>query len=112
MHRITPRAPDNVVSPLDYEVVAASDTAEPLGATGRLGDYLKRLIIVPAAANCGDVILLDGDQTIFTWTGGDPVALLDLKPIVVEIDALSKVAGGWKITTGASVSVVAIGDFT
>jgi hypothetical protein len=76
---------------------------------------LCRLIIVPAVAACGQVILYDGTGgspvTVFTFTGGGVVALPDLKPIVVELQIRGTGAGntpGWHITTGANVSVVAV----
>jgi alkylation response protein AidB-like acyl-CoA dehydrogenase len=94
----------------EYETVAASQTAQVLGATGAAGDYLRRLIIIPATLSPGAVALLDNATSINILPGGAS-SLTELKPIVVDIDAIS-VSGAWKITTGANVSVIAIGDFT
>ena len=91
-----------------YETVAASQTAQPLGATGATGDYIKKLIIIPAATNAGNVALLDNATSISVFVTG---TLADLTPIVIDIGAYS-VSGAWKITTGANVSVVAFGNFT
>ena len=108
---ISPRMPDNVVSPLQYETVAAGQTAQVLGGNGRLGDYLKRLILVPAVAAAGAVDLIDNATTISIYAGGAVTALPNLQPMVVDIDAKSA-SGAWKITTGANISVIAVGDFS
>lgn len=91
-----------------YEDVAAGQTAQALGATGAAGDMLHRLIIVPAATNAGTVALLDGTVSRNVFVTG---TLADLKPITIEVGAHS-VNGAWKVTTGASVSVIAVGDFS
>lgn len=93
----------------NYETVAASQTAQVLGVTGGAGDFLARLIIVPASVSPGAVALLDGSTSINVLPGGTN-SLTELKPIVVEVCTTS-VNGAWKITTGANVSVIAVGDF-
>jgi hypothetical protein len=105
---INPRQPENVVSPLMFGTVAANQTVSKFGFTGRVGDYLKRLIIAPAAAAAGSVTLLDGATSIPIFVGDGTLA--DLRPVVVNIDAKS-LSGAWSITTGASVSVMVVGDF-
>jgi hypothetical protein len=94
----------------NYETVAASQTAQVLGGTGANGDYIKRLIIIPASVSPGAVALLDGSTSINVLPGGTN-SLTELKPITVEL-GMTSTTGPWKITTGASVSVIAIGDFT
>ena len=101
----------NTSFPYDYETVAASQTAQVLGPTGAVGDYLARLIIVPAVAAAGAVDLLDGATSINIYAGGAVTALPNLQPITVEVRAKSK-SGAWKVTTGANVSVIGIGSFT
>ena len=96
--------------PYEYETVAASATGQALGATGAAGDFLQRLIIVPATTSPGNVLLLDGAISITVFAGGAS-SVNELRPIVVEVGALS-VSGAWSITTGANVSVIAIGNFT
>ena len=112
-NRFGSQTPQNVVSPLKYKMAGAGATTVIESDTnkGIIGDYLKRLIIVPAVAACGTVALKDGATTLWTWTGGGTVALADLKPIPVEIDAQS-VAGAWSLVVGASVVVMAIGDYS
>lgn len=96
-----------------YETVAASQTDQMLGGSGAKGDILERLIIVPATTAPGVVQIKDGDGSAITvYTGGTVGA--DLTPIVVDVHAICTAATtpGWKVTTGANVSVVAIGRFS
>ena len=101
--------PSNDIAIKGYETVAASQTAQVLGVSGARGDYIERLIIVPASASPGAVDLLDNATSINILPGGAS-SLTELKPIVVELHMVS-VSGAWKVTTGANVSVIAVGDF-
>ena len=94
----------------DYETVAASQTAQALGPTGATGDIINKIIIIPATTSPGVVTLLDLTTSIPLFVGG-ATSVADLSPITVEVGARS-ISGAWKITTGANVSVVAIGSFT
>lgn len=93
----------------NYETVAASQTAQVLGTTGGAGDYLRRLIIVPATTSPGNVLLLDGSTSMTVFLGGAS-SINELRPIEVDMDMVST-TGAWKVTTGAAVSVIAVGDF-
>lgn len=93
-----------------YETVAASQTAQPLGATGATGDFVSHITVVPESTSPGNVILLDNAIAITVFAGGTG-SVLDLKPFVVPLQMYST-SGAWKLTTGANVSVVAVGDFT
>ena len=93
---------------LEYELVGASDTDEPLGPTGAAGDFLSHIIIMPATTGAGTVTVKDNSTVIFTFTTG---TLADLRPIVIPFNLIST-GGSWKVTTGANVSVLAFGDFT
>ncbi len=93
----------------EYEAVPASQTDQPLGVTGVIGDYLSHIVIQPATTGAGACTVKDGTTVIFTFTTG---TLGDLKPITVPFGAVSVNAGGWKVTTGANVSIVAFGNFT
>lgn len=93
---------------LNYETVAASQTAQVLGTTGALGDYLSHVVFQPTTTAPGTCTILDGATVIFTFTTG---TLADLRPIVVPIGAYS-VLGALKITTGANVTATAFGRFT
>lgn len=94
----------------EYETVAASQTAQTLGATGATGDYLSHVIITPATTSPGLVTMLDNAISIPLFVGGAS-SVSNLVPFTVAIGLIS-VSGAWKITTGANVSVVAAGDFT
>lgn len=94
----------------DYETVAASQTAQVIGATGAAGDYISHIIVVPATTSPGQVLLLDNATSITIFTGGAS-SVSNLIPFVVALDMVST-SGAWKITTGADVSVIAVGDFT
>jgi hypothetical protein len=93
---------------LEYETVAASQTAQALGATGATGDFLSHVVLQPVTTAAGTSTILDNATVIYTFTTG---TLGDLRPIVVPINARS-VSGAWKITTGANVTATAFGDFT
>lgn len=94
----------------DYETVAASQTAQVMGGTGAIGDYLKRLIVIPTTVSPGMVTLLDNATSIPLFAGG-AASLAMLAPFTIELGMVS-VSGAWKITTGAGLSVIAIGKFT
>lgn len=93
----------------EYETVAASQTAQGLGAAGATGDYLEGLLVIPATTSPGNVLLLDNATSITVFAGG-ATSVADLKPFFIPIHARS-VSGAWKVTTGANVSVVAVGNF-
>ncbi len=92
----------------DYETVAASQTDQVLGDLGAAGDYLSHIIIQPATTGAGTVTVKDGTTVIYTFTTG---TLSDLRSVVIPF-GLASGSGSWKITTGANVSVLCIGDFT
>lgn len=93
---------------LEYETVAAGQTAQILGSTGAVGDYLSHVVLQPAAVGAGTTTILDNATVIYTYTAG---TLSDLRPITVPIGARSA-SGAWKITTGANMAAVAAGNFT
>jgi hypothetical protein len=94
----------------EYETVAASQTAQVLGATGATGDVIAGILVIPATTSPGNVLLLDGATSITVFTGG-AVSVADLTPFYIEL-GLTSVSGSWKITTGAAVSCIGIGNFT
>lgn len=98
------------VSSGEYETVAASQTAQILGATGATGDFLVGLLVVPATTSPGNVLLLDNATSITVFAGGAS-SVSNLVPFFIPIGANS-VSGAWKVTTGTNVSVIGIGNFT
>jgi hypothetical protein len=91
-----------------YETVAASQTAQVLGTAGAAGDYLHRLIISSVTELTSSVTIIDGATSIVILTGSATVT-----PGIysVEMNMISQ-NGPWKITTGAGVTVVAVGLFS
>ena len=94
----------------EYETVAASQTAQTLGATGAAGDYLAGVLVIPATVSPGNVIILDNVTSITVFTGGTN-SVSNLVPFFIPL-GLTSVSGAWKITTGANVSAIGIGNFT
>lgn len=94
----------------DYETVAASQTDQILGPVGAQGDILEELIIVPATTSPGVVQIQDGSGTEITVFAGGASSVNELRPMSVKVAARSS-GGAWKITTGANVSVIAVGRF-
>jgi len=95
----------------DYETVAASQTDQALGATGATGDYLSGVLVVPATTSPGAVSIKDGAGSAITVFTGGASSVSNLVPFFVPVGAKST-AGAWKVTTGASVSAIATGDFS
>jgi hypothetical protein len=95
----------------NYEFVAATAADQVVGATGALGDHLRGILIIPATTSPGAVSIKDGSagtsRTIFV--GG---TVPSVWPVYVPIGADSVAAGGWRVTTGASVSCYVFGEFT
>lgn len=85
--------------------VAASQTDYQLGNSAK--DVLERLIISVATAATSTVSLKDGSgSAIPIMPANTPIGVY-----TVRLGARGVDAGGWKITTGAGVTVLAIGDF-
>ena len=95
-----------------YEHVSASQTAQVLGPTGAVGDYLHRLICTVTAGATGNVVIVDGTGTgILTHTVLPASASVIPGVYNVELNAVSA-NGAWKVTTGAGVEVMAVGIFS
>jgi hypothetical protein len=95
----------------EWETVAASATDQVLGPTGAAGDYLASLLIVPATTSPGAVSIKDGSGTAIPIFTGGASSVSNLVPFSAPL-GIKSVAGAWKVTTGANVSVVASGNFT
>lgn len=89
-----------------YETVAASQTAQVLGGTGAIGDYIDKLVITVATAASGTVALLDDTTSISITAANTPIGVY-----TVHLNMRS-VNGAWKVTTGAGASVIAVGRFS
>lgn len=94
----------------DYETVAASVTAQRLGAEGAKGDFISHLLVIPATTSPGAISLIDGPTSIVVFAGGAS-SVSSLVPFVIPL-LLKSVSGLFALTTGANVSVIAVGNFT
>jgi hypothetical protein len=95
----------------EYETVAASQTDQPMGATGAANDLLMSVVIIPTSTSPGAVSIKDGSGSAITIFAGGASSVLTLHPFSVPLNIRST-SGGWKITTGANVSAIGIGDFS
>lgn len=100
------------VAASEYKTVAASQTGSILGSTGAVGDYLAGLLVIPASTSPGAITIKDGaggtDITVFA---GGSSSLSNLASFFIPINATA-LSTGWRVTTGANVSVLATGNFT
>ena len=99
------------VNGTEYETVAASATDQVIGATGAIGDLLAGLLVVPATTSPGAVSIKDGAGSAITVFTGGATSVSGLVPFFVPL-GIKASGAGWKVTTGAAVSVIAVGDFT
>lgn len=91
-----------------FQTVAASQTAAIIkDSAGEAGDFISRILVIPATTSPGAVTLIDGATSIVVFVGG---TVVDLKPFEIPLEMASK-KGPWKVTTGANVSVICIGRF-
>jgi hypothetical protein len=90
-----------------YETVAASQTDQVMGTTGASGDTIDGLVCIVTTVATSGVQLKDGTGSAF-YVLPDNVASVGTYPIPLGLRSAS---GGWKITTGAGVAVVAVGSF-
>jgi hypothetical protein len=69
----------------------------------------RRPAILPATTSPGSVLLLKPiSMTVFAGGAG---SVSNLVPFFVPLGMI-RVSGAWKVTTGARVSVIGIGNFT
>lgn len=95
----------------DYETVAASQTNQALGATGAAGDILAGLLVIPATTDPGAVSIKDGAGAAITVFAGGASSVSSLVPFFIPL-GVNSVSGAWSVTTGANLSVIAVGAFT
>ena len=94
----------------DYEAVAASQTDQIMGPVGAVGNVLKRLIVSVATVATSTVSIKDGDGVAIVITAANtPIGVY-----TVDVDArcVNATTPGWKVTTGAGATVLAVGRFT
>lgn len=90
----------------EYETVAASQTNQVLGGTGAKGDFISRAIITVVTAATSTVTLTDGTTGIVIMAANTAIGCYS-----IEL-GMRAATGPWKITTGAGVTVIAVGQFS
>jgi hypothetical protein len=88
----------------NYKTVAASQTTAQICGQG---GYIESISVMPASSTPGVVTLIDGSTNIMAIIAG---AGDGTKPYTVRVGAFSESTGGFKVTTGASVSVLVSGN--
>lgn len=91
----------------DYETIAASQTDQVLGTAGASNDFLARLILNVITVATASVTITDGTTAIVIQTA----ASARLGAQTVELGLRAK-TGPWKVTTGAGVTAIAVGQFS
>ena len=89
-----------------YEYVAPSTSAQVLGSSGAVGDTLVSIVATVATAATGTVSITDGSNTYSLVPATTPVGVY-----TIELNIASQ-SSGWKVTTGAGASALAIGNFS
>jgi len=98
-----------VFGPGEYETVAASQTDQVLGSTGAAGDYLDKLVITVSTAASAAVSIKDGTGAAIPIIPNSPGGGVGVYVVPLGIKSAD---AGWKVTTGAGSTVVAVGLFT
>jgi hypothetical protein len=88
----------------NYKTVAASQTTAQICGQG---GYIESITIICPSSTPGGVTLLDGSTNIMVIPTG---AGDGTKAYTVRVGAYSESSGGFKVTTGASVSVIVSGN--
>jgi hypothetical protein len=93
-----------------YQTVAASQTTAAIGV---IGCYLESVTVIPASTAAGAVTVLDGSTAILTIPTQAGTGTQAQVPYTVQLGIrATSPTTGFKITTGAAVSVIAVGKFT
>lgn len=95
------------IDPPSRQEIAAGQTDVVIG-TGAPGDYISHLIVIVETAATAQVQIKDGGGSAVTVFPNDPGGG---KGTYVIPSIGASLAGAWKITTGAGVSVIARGRF-
>lgn len=117
MSRSSPATSQSIEACTDYQSVLASTTAKLKGqvgtAGGSVGDYVRIITIIPAAASPGPVTLQDGNGTAITLFAGGATSLVGLNSwqVFLDLTAANTTTPGWTIVTGAAVSVLVSGEW-
>lgn len=91
----------------EYEIVGLSDTDEPLGSAGAVGDVLDAIEVHPSDVSpAGSIVIKDGGTTFRTITAAEMPGAVG--KFFYFMSAKSK-NGGWTVSTPADVTATAYG---
>lgn len=96
----------------EYAAVGASATDTVLGATGAVGDYLEGLVITVGTAATAAVSIKDGNGSAIPILPNSPGGGIGVYVVPIGAACVNATTPGWKVTTGAGSTVLAIGSFT
>lgn len=96
----------------DYETVAASQSDQILGPVGAVGNLLLRLIITVGTAATAAVSIKDGNGSAIPILPNSPGGGVGVYVVDVNARCVNSTTPGWKVTTGAGSTVLAVGRFT
>lgn len=96
----------------DYEAVAAGQADQILGPTGHVGDILQRLIITVGTALTSAVSIKDGNGAAVPILPDAVGAGVGVYCVEIGAVCVNATTPGWKVTTGAGSTVLAVGRFT
>lgn len=100
-------------SSYEYESVLAGQNLQPLGAAGARGDFFAGMLIIPGTTSPGAVTIRDGPSgTDITIFAGGASSVSNLVPFYAPINSIGLGTGGWLVTTGTNVSILANGNFS
>jgi hypothetical protein len=94
----------------DYETVAVSQTDQILGPAGAVGNVIDKLIISVATAATSTCSIKDGNGSAIVITAANtPIGVYT---VLLGARCVNATTPGWKVTTGAGCTVLAVGRFT
>ena len=100
------------VTPTDYETVAAGQSDQVLGPVGAQGDILETLIITVGTAASAAVSIKDGNGSSIPILPNSPGGGVGVYVVPIGARCVNATTPGWKVTTGAGSTVLAVGRFT
>lgn len=98
----------------DYETVAAGQSGQTMGPVGKVGDLLERLIITVNTAATAAVSVADGNGAAIPIMPNSPGGGVGVYTVEFGegMRAQNATTPGWKVTTGAGSTAVAVGRFS
>lgn len=102
----------NALAGSEYEAVPASTADAICGATGGVGDYIGGVLVTPTTKSPGPVSIKDGSSgTPIPLFAGGADSISTLHPFFIPLGIRCS-AAGWRLTTGANLTALPVGNFT